>query len=633
MSLIRLTVFNFRRNLRNYMSLVLALAFSVFIFFNFQCVLYSDSMDVLNNYNKDYIDLIVRALSVVFDVFLFFFIWYATNVFLNQRKKEIGIYIFMGLDNKRIGKMYALEALFSGLFSLTMGLGAGVVFSKLFQMLLLRISEISVDIKFSFSLKPILVTAAVFMMIYGLMVVKGYVSLVRSSVLDMLSGARQKEMKIEPALLTAVKVILGVGVLGAGYYCAVKTGDIDSLTYALAAVILVIVGTYFLYGGLIPWLVRKLTENKTYLYQKQRNLWVNNLAFRLKQNYRTYAIVTVLMICSVTVLGTSMALKQRYERSEHFRTTYTCQVVAKKEVDPDEIQKGIEEQNQVKYRSSIPILALDPEKIRSKYVSANYGITSESAIKSAAEEAGLTYGYTKLRDDECIHLTHIMLLSFMPEKNENVMIGDQEFKQIAESNVPYLGDLQNGLSVYVVSDAQYENLRSLGAVMYLYNFKFEDPDNLDASAPFLKSLAKKDKDRYVGVNMIRSEDKEGAWVRVMYSLCVFMFATLILACGSIIFIKLNNEAAEDMERYRILQKLGIQRNTLCRSMKNEIRFTYYCPFVLMVLTSYFSIHAVGTVMKEDLIRINLLSAAAILVLFSMIYLISVRTFRKKVLDE
>ena len=150
MSLIRLTVFNFRRNLRNYMSLVLALAFSVFIFFNFQCVLYSDSMDVLNNYNKDYIDLIVRALSVVFGVFLFFFIWYATNVFLNQRKKEIGIYIFMGLDNKRIGKMYALGALFSGLFSLTMGLGAGVVFSKLFQMLLLRISEISVDIKFSF---------------------------------------------------------------------------------------------------------------------------------------------------------------------------------------------------------------------------------------------------------------------------------------------------------------------------------------------------------------------------------------------------------------------------------------------------------------------------------------------------
>lgn len=54
MSLIRLTMSNFKRNLRNYMSLVLALAFSVFIFFNFQCVLYSDSMEVLNNYIKLY---------------------------------------------------------------------------------------------------------------------------------------------------------------------------------------------------------------------------------------------------------------------------------------------------------------------------------------------------------------------------------------------------------------------------------------------------------------------------------------------------------------------------------------------------------------------------------------------------
>ena len=96
-----------------------------------------------------------------------------STIIPTDTKKEIGIYIFMGLDNKRIGKMYALEALFSGLFSLAAGLAAGVVFSKLFQMVLLRISEISVDIKFSFSLKPVLITACVFMAIYGLMVVKG----------------------------------------------------------------------------------------------------------------------------------------------------------------------------------------------------------------------------------------------------------------------------------------------------------------------------------------------------------------------------------------------------------------------------------------------------------------------------
>ncbi len=119
----------------------------------------------------------------------------------------------------------------------------------------------------------------------------------------------------------------------------------------------------------------------------------------------------------------------------------------------------------------------------------------------------------------------------------------------------------------------------------------------------------------------------------MYSLCVFMFVTLILAGGSIIFIKLNNDAYEDGERYRVLRKLGIGEDTLYKSMKNEIRFTYYCPFVLMAVSSWFAIRALGNVMKEDLLRVNLYSAASILVVFTLIYLVSVRVFRRKVLDK
>ena len=75
MSLFKLSFSNFKRSVRNYGMLIVSLAFSVFIFFNFQNVLYSDSMDVLMDYKKDYIDMIVKAASVVFAVFLFFFIW------------------------------------------------------------------------------------------------------------------------------------------------------------------------------------------------------------------------------------------------------------------------------------------------------------------------------------------------------------------------------------------------------------------------------------------------------------------------------------------------------------------------------------------------------------------------------
>ena len=91
MSLFKLSFSNFKRSVRNYGMLIVSLAFSVFIFFNFQNVLYSDSMDVLMDYKKDYIDMIVKAASVVFAVFLFFFIWYASNVFLNRYLHLYGV--------------------------------------------------------------------------------------------------------------------------------------------------------------------------------------------------------------------------------------------------------------------------------------------------------------------------------------------------------------------------------------------------------------------------------------------------------------------------------------------------------------------------------------------------------------
>ena len=106
-------------------------------------------------------------------------------------KKEIGIFTFMGLDNVKIGKMYVIEVAMIGLLSLIIGLGSGALFSKLFTMLLLRLSDISVDVSFSFSIIPVLLTTALFVTIFAIMIIKGYINILRSSVLDMLSASKQ----------------------------------------------------------------------------------------------------------------------------------------------------------------------------------------------------------------------------------------------------------------------------------------------------------------------------------------------------------------------------------------------------------------------------------------------------------
>lgn len=633
MKLLALSFSNFKRSVREYGMLILSLTFSIFVFFNFQSVIYSESMDVLENYNKEYIDIIVQAASVVFGVFLFFFIWYASNVFLNQRKKEIGIYIFMGLDNVRIGKMYMLESVFIGLLSLLAGIGTGVLFSKLFQMLLLKLSDISVDIKFSFSWEAILITAGMFLVIYGLMTLKSYHTLKTSSVLNLLSGAKQQEMQKEKWIITFLKIAGGVGILLFGYYLAWDTGDINSLGNALGAVVLVIVGVYLLFSGLIPAILRKLSGNKYYLYKKERTLWVNNLAFRMKKNYRTYAMVTVLMICSVTVMAISIAMKQRYEKITHFDQTYTYQVLSSEEKNGEEIAKGIEQENKIKFWNEMQVVMVEPSVVHSKYTYTAYGLVAFSDVKQAAKKAGLPFDYKELKDNQVIELSHEVLMDISGDAIENYeqKIGSETYDVIKSDNTPYFGALQNDTKIFILSDKTFESLKNLGGITYFYNYRIENMKNMEASRAYLNTLAQSSEDgqAFTGVNYTQIDGRQDNWIRVMYSLCIFMFVTLVLAAGSIIFLKVGNEVYEDKERYKILEKMGIQKKSLRKSVRNEICFTYYCPFVLMMITSYFSVKALGNVMREDLFMVNIWSMGIILLVFTVICATSVYTAKKK----
>ena len=194
MSIFRLAFLNFKRSLSTYLTLILSLAFTSLILMNFQSVIYSDTFGALGEHNKEYVDILVQSISVVLICFMFFFIWYATNEFLNRRKKEIGIYVFMGLSNQKIGKMYAIETAFTGATALILGLGLGILCNGLFQMILIAMSDIAVEIHFQITWQPIAMTTVVFGVIYLLFVVKGYVSIVRSNVIDMIAARKRMNM-------------------------------------------------------------------------------------------------------------------------------------------------------------------------------------------------------------------------------------------------------------------------------------------------------------------------------------------------------------------------------------------------------------------------------------------------------
>ena len=75
-------------------------------------------------------------------------------------------------------------------------------------MLLLRLSDISVDVSFSFSIIPVLLTIALFVTIFAIMIIKGYINILRSSVLDMVSANRQNEYVKQNKVILFLKTLL-----------------------------------------------------------------------------------------------------------------------------------------------------------------------------------------------------------------------------------------------------------------------------------------------------------------------------------------------------------------------------------------------------------------------------------------
>lgn len=327
MNIMKMAFWNFRMNLRHYAPLLMSLVSAVLLLLNFLMLLYTDTFSAVGEPDAGRINGVMKAGSVVLGCFLSFYIWYFTDVILAKHKKESSICVLMGLNREQAGRLYMAETFMTGLSVLVCGIFFGMLTTQLFQMILGAVSGIEVKLTFRFASEPLFITTGVLLFPYSVFAVRGYKNIVRSSVLAMLPAARAGEQILARPKGMVCRAVFGAGILFAGYYLSGKMGGTrtaDRLFLAgkiggaraagtlFLAGILVICGIFLTFDGLIPLLFGSMADNKRFLYRKERTLWVNNAACRMRKNCRTYAMSCVLMLCAVTVLAAGDAVKERY---------------------------------------------------------------------------------------------------------------------------------------------------------------------------------------------------------------------------------------------------------------------------------------------------------------------------------
>jgi putative ABC transport system permease protein len=623
MKMIMLAFRNFKSSVRIYMALIISLAFTIAVYFNFQNMIYSNMFASLGDHNKEFTDMIIQTVSVVLICFSFFFIWYSTNIFLTKQKREFGIYIFMGLTNQNIAKLYIVETISICIVSLVLGILSGVAVMWLFQMIVLAISDIAIDVTFQFRFEPVIITVIVFMCMYLFFVGKGYWNILRSSVLNMISAVRQNEYVKQKRLVLVGKSVLGIGVLGIGYYLAVKGSGMEVMGNILAATILVIVGVYLLFGGLLPFVFQALAQNKAFLYQKERCLWVNQVVFRMKKNYRTYAMVCVLVLCSVTALATGLAMKNRYDNMIHFEHTYTFQFLTNQTDVGAQAEQLLKEVDTIACQSSIPVLMLEE----------NMPVLAYSNVKELAKQTGMEFSLREPTENEVIEIQNMILVSFYTQQNYGkVTIYGKEYQKIDETMVPYLGNLQRIMNFYIVSDTEYQRLCTMSQEIFTYNYKLEHAECFEAAREALSVIptGSGEEGNFTARVAKDPNDKNDEWIKIFFPLCFFMFLVFIFASVSVMFMKLSNDAFEERERYLVMRKLGFAEKTLEKSISKELGTAYILPFIVMVISAYFSVHALERVMHENFFTIYWISITVVLAFFFVFYRLSVSVYSKNI---
>lgn len=625
MSVFNIAYNNFKNNIKVYTMFFISMIFSVVVLSNFSIMMDSDAMKILGEMNEEYSKLILKAITVILVIFMIFFIWYASNIFLKNRKKEIGIYAFMGLDSSVIGKIYFIEMMLIGVSAIIIGTIIGVSLSKFFQIIVFKIADFNIDVKFEVSLNSIIYPVAIFMCIFLFMSIKGFISIVRSKIVDLLNASKKQEKMPKVNFLIYVIAIISLILIGFGYYLVNKEA-----TNALKTLILVCIGTYGLFGAVFPIVFNFLINRKSILYKGSNIITINNLAYRFRKNYTVYATIAILTATTTTVLGTAFSMKTMYENSQRNITLYSLAISSTDEFNSQEIADKLKKVGEEKYSLNTKVLKVNstlkdvPEYQNGEYIVIPYDNLS-NILKANGDEKELDkFNEEMVQGNNVIYIERPGTLMSFLSNVKDITLNDIKFNVSERTRTRIFGEALNYATIIVNND-EYEKLKETGTEINFYGTKIENEQNIiNVIDEIGKNLNLENTQGFYG----QYELKTIEWVKFVYAIGGFLFLVMVLAEASIIYIKIYSDANEDKQKYKTLLSIGASKKDIAKSINREVALFYFIPLAVGAIHSYFAINALSDFMKENLNNVYVLSLVICIAIFIVNCIISIIGFKK-----
>lgn len=665
----KLALSSIRKNKKLYLPYILTCIGMVAMYY---IIVYLQYSDILSYMPKTFI---LREMfnlgSWVIAIFALIFLFYTNSFLIRRRKKEFGLYNILGMGKKNICVLVLCETVITGIIALAGGLLAGVLFSKLAELVLVNIIKGNISYSLSVSPYAFLSTAAVFCTVFFLLFLNTVFQLRHSNAISLL---RSENVGEKPPKGNFILAGIGLILLSAAYYLAITIKNpVSALTIFFGAVIMVIVSTYFLFISGSVTLCRALQKNKKYYYKPQHFVSVSSMAYRMKRNGAGLASICILATMVLVMLSSSASLYFGEEAS--LSASFPKEInVTVSFSSPDDMS----DENIAALRDSI-------KEINKKYNVTESNLIDFCSVNVAgvmengnfqpdvsAYNAAYFDVYEKIYNLTIVSLNDYNRITGKRETlNDNEILVYTDNKNFREQKLnldgentltvkdyvdcPFfktqINDMVSSIVIFAPDpSATVEKLRvlsdyngqSLLSSNWLYNFdtNTDGKNQIELRKELYEVLLQK-LDNTPELKMIscesREENREDFYNTFggLFFLGIILSIVFIFAAVLIIYYKQISEGYEDCARFDIMQKVGITKEGIRKSINSQLLTVFFMPLLFAGMHLAFAFPIISRLLKlfhlNNIMLFAVSSITAFLVfalLYALVYKITSNAYYK-----
>ena len=586
----------------------------------------------------------------VIGLFAVLFLFYTNSFIIKRRKKELGLYNILGMEKRHIAHILFRETLLIAVCSLALGLGLGIVFSRVVFWLLGLLLGTNLAVAFVIPVSAITSTLGLFGLIFLLTLCYNLLQVKLSKPIELLHGGETGEREPKAHWFLAV---LGALLLGTGYTMAVTIQDpLSALVFFFVAVILVILGTYLLFITGITAMLKLLKKNKRFYYKTNHFTALSGMLFRMKQNAAGLASICVLFTALLVTVSTTFSLYTSMDgllRARYPRNVLVSVCDANQEAK-DMVRSAVNQKSQELGLALENVVDREGWNITTARVG-NTLHTQEVSLETCAVVNIFTQSEFERFSGQQVDLAENQVLLFDPANTfpggDTLNIDDKTYEIVPSDYVmPEASTLAQIYEMYylvVRDETVVENILAPSGSdtfpIYSYDFDVAGGDPADIAA-MSEALGTVDFSgpgvEYEALLFEDSATSRQSFMELyggLFFLGLFLGVLFLLGTALIIYYKQVSEGYDDARRFNIMQKVGMSHREVKQSIHSQILLVFFLPLVMAVLHLAFAFPMLEKILlvmglaNTQLILLSTLGCVAVFtVAYLIIYALTARTY-------